>query len=411
MAEDTVILRVEDVVTEFGGRRRFLRRPEPSVRAVDGVSLELRRGRAPRTRGGIGLRKVDPRAHHPRHPEGDRGRDPARRAPGERSPSAAGARRPPPTSSTSTRTPAPPSTRGGASAAPSRKGCSSTGSPSSAERTERIDRVLDAVGLDQSFKPRYPHELSGGQLRRVGPRPNPQPLAAHRHSRRADLRPRHVRAGDGSEARPGPSGTARTHVHLHLPRPLGGRANVHPGGDHVPRPNRREGGDEAGVRESEAPVHEGPPLRCAPAAAGSDDGGEPHPGRPAERRRHSFRVRLSNPVSTCRHRVRRKWSPARSEPVTATRSPAFAGASSSPHISPTSWASGTSRFTDPDDGRELPWGKWPKEEWVVHESHPSTGKPFLCLPGIREYHTHSSHVREQVGAVPAPRHLPASRHR
>ena len=44
MAEDTVILRVEDVVTEFGGRRRFLRRPEPSVRAVDGVSLELRAG-------------------------------------------------------------------------------------------------------------------------------------------------------------------------------------------------------------------------------------------------------------------------------------------------------------------------------------------------------------------------------
>ena len=34
-------------------------------------------------------------------------------------------------------------------------------------RTERIDRMLAAVGLEPSFKPRYVHELSGGQLRRV----------------------------------------------------------------------------------------------------------------------------------------------------------------------------------------------------------------------------------------------------
>ena len=36
-----------------------------------------------------------------------------------------------------------------------------------AERAERIDGMLAAVGLDPSFKPRYVHELSGGQLRRV----------------------------------------------------------------------------------------------------------------------------------------------------------------------------------------------------------------------------------------------------
>jgi len=34
-------------------------------------------------------------------------------------------------------------------------------------RQEKIDGVLEAVGLDGSFKPRYVHELSGGQLRRV----------------------------------------------------------------------------------------------------------------------------------------------------------------------------------------------------------------------------------------------------
>ena len=35
------------------------------------------------------------------------------------------------------------------------------------QRHERIDRLLVAVGLDASFRPRYVHELSGGQLRRV----------------------------------------------------------------------------------------------------------------------------------------------------------------------------------------------------------------------------------------------------
>jgi peptide/nickel transport system ATP-binding protein len=34
-------------------------------------------------------------------------------------------------------------------------------------RIGKIDAVLTAVGLDASFKPRYVHELSGGQLRRV----------------------------------------------------------------------------------------------------------------------------------------------------------------------------------------------------------------------------------------------------
>jgi oligopeptide/dipeptide ABC transporter ATP-binding protein len=36
------------------------------------------------------------------------------------------------------------------------------------ERDRRIDEMLEAVGLVSSFKQRYPHELSGGQQRRVG---------------------------------------------------------------------------------------------------------------------------------------------------------------------------------------------------------------------------------------------------
>ena len=47
---------------------------------------------------------------------------------------------------------------------------------------------------------------------------------------------------------------------------------------------------------------------------------------------------------------------------------------------------------DPKDGRGFQWAEWPKGGWSVLESHPSTGKPFLCLPGIREYHTHPRHL-------------------
>jgi oligopeptide/dipeptide ABC transporter ATP-binding protein len=42
------------------------------------------------------------------------------------------------------------------------------GAGSRVERTARIDQILAAVGLDASFRRRYPHELSGGQQRRVG---------------------------------------------------------------------------------------------------------------------------------------------------------------------------------------------------------------------------------------------------
>jgi oligopeptide/dipeptide ABC transporter ATP-binding protein len=41
------------------------------------------------------------------------------------------------------------------------------GVASAGERRERMDRVMAAVGLDPAVGRRYPHELSGGQLRRV----------------------------------------------------------------------------------------------------------------------------------------------------------------------------------------------------------------------------------------------------
>lgn len=56
---------------------------------------------------------------------------------------------------------------------------------------------------------------------------------------------------------------------------------------------------------------------------------------------------------------------------------------------------------DPDSsGRaELAWAAWPKNGWSAGDNHPSTRKPFLCLPGIREYHTHPSHLNDSWAAL------------
>jgi hypothetical protein len=45
---------------------------------------------------------------------------------------------------------------------------------------------------------------------------------------------------------------------------------------------------------------------------------------------------------------------------------------------------------DPDTGEELPIGRW--TPGVPHSVHPVTGKPFVCIQGIAEYHSHPSHL-------------------
>lgn len=54
---------------------------------------------------------------------------------------------------------------------------------------------------------------------------------------------------------------------------------------------------------------------------------------------------------------------------------------------------------DPDTRALLPWERWPKNGWAVGDVHPITKKPFLCLPGIREYHDHSSHFGDSWAAL------------
>lgn len=50
---------------------------------------------------------------------------------------------------------------------------------------------------------------------------------------------------------------------------------------------------------------------------------------------------------------------------------------------------------DPESGGDLPWSSWPQQGWSAGDAHPVTGQPFLCLPGIREYHSHPSHTNDK----------------
>ena len=53
------------------------------------------------------------------------------------------------------------------------------------------------------------------------------------------------------------------------------------------------------------------------------------------------------------------------------------------------------KLFDPESGEELPWSRWPQGGWNAADSHPTLGGPFLCLPGIREFHVHTSHLNDK----------------
>ena len=47
------------------------------------------------------------------------------------------------------------------------------------------------------------------------------------------------------------------------------------------------------------------------------------------------------------------------------------------------------------DSKGIPLPRFPQgigHNVFNNSAHPKTGRPFLCTPGVREYHTHSSHI-------------------
>jgi oligopeptide/dipeptide ABC transporter ATP-binding protein len=160
------ILEVEGLTTLLGGERRFLRAPRPPVRAVDGVSLTVRRGEILGVVGesGCGKSTLGRTVLGTQRETAGSIRIDGRLVSGL-----------PPRAARRTRRDIQYVHQdAGAALDPWWSAGRSidealivSGITARAERESRIDRVLGAVGLGADVRRRYPHELSGGQLRRV----------------------------------------------------------------------------------------------------------------------------------------------------------------------------------------------------------------------------------------------------
>ena len=166
MGEPRAILEVENLVTLLGGQRGVLRTPRPPVRAVDGVSFRLREGEVLGVVGesGCGKSTLGRTVLGIQRETAGTIRLDGRVVSGLAPRMARRARRDVQYVHQDAGAALDPWWSIGRSID---EALAINGVSSRAERQRRIDRVLVAVGLDATTERRYPHELSGGQLRRV----------------------------------------------------------------------------------------------------------------------------------------------------------------------------------------------------------------------------------------------------
>jgi oligopeptide/dipeptide ABC transporter ATP-binding protein len=163
---ERVILEVEDLETLLGGERRLLGRARPPVRAVAGVSLALRENEILGIVGesGCGKSTLGRTILGIQRETAGTVRLNGRTVSGLAPRAARGARTDIQYLHQDAAAALDPWWSVGRSLEES---LVISGVASRAERDARIDRMLAAVGLEPALKRRYPHELSGGQLRRV----------------------------------------------------------------------------------------------------------------------------------------------------------------------------------------------------------------------------------------------------
>ena len=123
----------------------------------------------------------------------------------------------------------------------------------------------------RSRRRKYPHELSGGQARRVGDRARARAPPRLPRRRRADRRARRLGRRERAEPDEGSRHAARPDVPDHHPQSQPRRLRRRPDRRHVPRAARRGRAGGPDLRRARPPVHAGAcsrlDLGARPAAA------------------------------------------------------------------------------------------------------------------------------------------------
>ena len=287
------------LVKHFVARRSLFGRPTAHVQAVDGVSFTVEAGKTlalvgesgsgKSTVGRLVLRLIEPTAGACASTGEDCSR--STRAGDARLPPRGAARLPGPVRVAQ-------SAHDGRRH-PGRAARAARHRAAGAARASGSRELLDMVGLEPRFAPRYPHEFSGGQRQRIviaralAVEPKlivcDEPVSALDVSIRSQV----LNLLRDLQQRLGPR------LHLHLARSRGGEAHRRPRRRDVSRPHRRDRADRRALRRPAPSLHAGAALRD-PGAATARAARAHHPaGRRAEPDRSAVRLPSASALPAC----------------------------------------------------------------------------------------------------------------